>query len=407
MSEFDQLAMVSAFENEFADMLQVYKQMPDCNLSIVDILQGQLDVDSASSTPTCLPSTPVFGGTDPSLRTQSKSSSTINGNENDFMDFHWDENDGCPYLWNPINEVSSSTLAGMERTGDSWHLPNENSKESQPTPMAPMHTFQSTQAQSTASPVSQDSVEPKHHSNPQGLTASPRPTAPFAHSSTTKEVAPRSSISTGNPPFDLAPSPSQPSIASPCPASPIPKAAIARKNSTAAWKRRNWHPTATLDLRPKVSPVVPFLNQQNATSPDLSTHNLDTKSNYQHIQDGTLPPGVKYPIQVTKDNLNQKRTYHRLAERNRRDRFNTAIREMEALIPAEFVEERNKASGLALTAISNSNSTKEKEKAPSVEQTKADVMEIAADYIKMLCATLDEKIERINRLGVAGSDVSV
>jgi hypothetical protein len=80
---------------------------------------------------------------------------------------------------------------------------------------------------------------------------------------------------------------------------------------------------------------------------------------------------------------------------------------MEALIPAEFVEERKKALGLALTAISNSNSTKEKEKAPSAEQTKADVMEIAADYIKMLRATLDEKTERINRLGVAGSDVSV
>ncbi|KAJ6099220.1 hypothetical protein N7467_000755 [Penicillium canescens] len=381
--------------------------MPDCNLSIVDIFQGQLDVDSASSTPRCLPSTPVFWGTDPSLRTQSKSSSTINGNENDFMDFHWDENDGCPYLWNSVNEVSSSTLAGMESTGDSWHLPNENSKDSQPTPMAPTHTFQSTQAQSTASPVSQDSVEPKHHSNPQGLTASPHPTAPYAHSSTTKEVAPSSSISTGNPPFDLAPSPSQPSLASPCPASPIPKGAIARKNSTTTWKRRNWHPTATLDLRPKISPVIPFLNQQNATSPDLSTHNLATKSNYQHIQDGTLPPGVKYPIQVTRDNLNQKRTYHRLAERNRRDKFNAAIKEMEALIPAEFVEERNKASGLALTAISNSNSTKEKEKAPSAEQTKADVMEIAADYIKMLRATLDKKTERINRLGVAGSDVSV
>jgi hypothetical protein len=80
---------------------------------------------------------------------------------------------------------------------------------------------------------------------------------------------------------------------------------------------------------------------------------------------------------------------------------------MEALIPAEFVDERNKALGLALTAISNSNSTKKKEKAPSAEQTKADVMEVAADYIKMLRATLDEKTERINRLGVAGSDVSV
>ena len=92
MSEFDRLAMGSAsVENEFADMLQVYKQMPDCNLSIVDIFQDQLDVDSASSTPTWLPSTPIFWGTDPSLATPSKSSSTINDNENDFFDFHWNE----------------------------------------------------------------------------------------------------------------------------------------------------------------------------------------------------------------------------------------------------------------------------------------------------------------------------
>jgi hypothetical protein len=111
MSGFDRHAMVLAsVENEFADMVQSYKQMPDCNLSVVDIIQGQLDVDSASSTPTSLPSTPVFWGTDPSLRTQSKSSSTINGNENDFMDFHWDEKDGCPYLWNSVNEVFQTSL---------------------------------------------------------------------------------------------------------------------------------------------------------------------------------------------------------------------------------------------------------------------------------------------------------
>jgi hypothetical protein len=111
MSKFDRHAGVSAsVENEFADMLQFYMKMPDCNLSIADIFQGQLDVDSASSTPTCLPSTPVFWGTDPSLNTQSKSSSTINGNENDFMDFDWNENDGCPGLWNSINEVFQTSL---------------------------------------------------------------------------------------------------------------------------------------------------------------------------------------------------------------------------------------------------------------------------------------------------------
>lgn len=79
---------------------------------------------------------------------------------------------------------------------------------------------------------------------------------------------------------------------------------------------------------------------------------------------------------------------------------------MEALIPADFVEERNKSLGLAFSAISNSTK-KEKIKAQSAEKTKADVMEITADYIKMLHATLDEKNERMNRFGVTGPDVSV
>ncbi|KAJ5295624.1 hypothetical protein PENANT_c001G08044 [Penicillium antarcticum] len=411
MSDFDRHAVSASVDNDFADMLQFYTQMPDHNLSIADVFQGHLDVDSASSTPTGLPSTPVFWGNDSSLNTQSKPSNDM---VNDFMDFRWNETDGCPDLWNSINEDFSFMPASMQN-GDSWYLPSENSKDSQTTPMAPMHTFHSPRAHITASasPLSQVSVEPTHHSIPQGLPASSNPTAPYTHNSTaTAEVAPKaapsSSISTTTPPLDLAPTPHRSSPASPCPASPSPKGAIARKNSTTMWKRRNWHPLATPELRPKISPVIPSLNQQNVTPPDLSAHNLATKSNYQHIQDGTLPPGVKYPSKVTRDNLNQRRTYHRLAERNRRDRFNAAIKEMEALIPAEFVEERNKSLGLALNAISASptatgtSAKKEKEKAPSAEQTKADVMEIAADYIKMLTASLAEKNERMSRLAVPG-----
>jgi hypothetical protein len=108
MSEFDRHAVFSASaEHEFADMLHFYTQLPDSSLSIADIFQGQLDVDSASSTPTGLPSTPVFWGTDPSLSPQSKISSN---SENDFMDFQWNENDGCPDLWNSMNEVCQPPL---------------------------------------------------------------------------------------------------------------------------------------------------------------------------------------------------------------------------------------------------------------------------------------------------------
>lgn len=149
-----------------------------------------------------------------------------------------------------------------------------------------------------------------------------------------------------------------------------------------------------------------MLTLSTATQPEISAHTFATKSNPQRIQDGTFPPGVKYPRKVTRDNVNQKRTYHRMAERNRRNKFNATIQQMEALIPANFVKERKKSLGLALTVDSNPTK-KETEKAPFSEQTKADVMEIAADYIKMLHATLNEKNERMNRLRVAGSDASV
>jgi hypothetical protein len=169
---------------------------------------------------------------------------------------------------------------GLESNGDSWYLPNENAKDSigspQAMPMVPMHTLHSAQAQST---VSHETVEPKHHSNPTGLTVSPYPTAPYAHThnSPATEVAqepiptptptltpaPSSSVSTASPQFDLAPSPRRASVASPCPASPVPKGTIPRKNSSTTWKRRNWHPLATPELRPKMSPVIPTLNQQN------------------------------------------------------------------------------------------------------------------------------------------------
>lgn len=79
--------------------------LADCNLSIADISQGLLDMDSASSTPTGLPSTPVFWGTDLSLNSEFQSPTTINGSENNLLDFQLKGYDGCTNLWNSTNTV--------------------------------------------------------------------------------------------------------------------------------------------------------------------------------------------------------------------------------------------------------------------------------------------------------------
>lgn len=106
MSEFDRHAVVSAsMENEFANMHQFYMGLADCNLSIADISQGLLDMESASSTPTGLPSTPVFWGTDLSLNSEFQSPTTINGSENDLLDFQLNGYDECTGVWNSTNTV--------------------------------------------------------------------------------------------------------------------------------------------------------------------------------------------------------------------------------------------------------------------------------------------------------------
>jgi Helix-loop-helix DNA-binding domain. len=57
---------------------------------------------------------------------------------------------------------------------------------------------------------------------------------------------------------------------------------------------------------------------------------LASKSNYQHILDGTLPSGVSYP-EALAENLSSKRTNHKLAEQGRRNRINNALKEIELL----------------------------------------------------------------------------
>lgn len=118
---------------------------------------------------------------------------------------------------------------------------------------------------------------------------------------------------------------------------------------------------------------------------------MASKSNYQHILDGTLPSGVSYP-ETLAENLSSKRTNHKLAEQGRRNRINTALKEIESLIPSEFIQARH-AKDCATSAVKPGE--KEKDKASNQAISKASAVEMAIDYIKALKKTLDDTTARL------------
>jgi hypothetical protein len=119
---------------------------------------------------------------------------------------------------------------------------------------------------------------------------------------------------------------------------------------------------------------------------------LASKSNYQHILDGTLPSGVSYP-EALAENLSSKRTNHKLAEQGRRNRINSALKEIELLIPKDFIDARN-AKDAAESGNKPTDKEKEKEKANQTI-SKATAVEMAIDYIKALKMTLDATSARL------------
>lgn len=71
---------------------------------------------------------------------------------------------------------------------------------------------------------------------------------------------------------------------------------------------------------------------------------LASKSNYTHLLEGTLLPGVSYPDSLS-SGLTSKRTSHKLAEQGRRNRINEALKEMQSLLPPPALRPKTKADG--------------------------------------------------------------
>ncbi|KAH6620120.1 hypothetical protein C7974DRAFT_398939 [Boeremia exigua] len=131
-------------------------------------------------------------------------------------------------------------------------------------------------------------------------------------------------------------------------------------------------------LRPKISPSIrPMIAAgESGTSDNTHALLLASKSNYQNILDGTTVPGVSYPASLS-TNLTSKRTSHKIAEQGRRNRINTALQEMQDLLPP--------GSQAALP------DAKSPETAAQSNNSKAAKVESAIEYIKHLKGEVSAK----------------
>ena len=116
---------------------------------------------------------------------------------------------------------------------------------------------------------------------------------------------------------------------------------------------------------------------------------LASKSNYQNILEGTHLPGVSYP-EALAENLSSKRTSHKIAEQGRRNRINTALKEIEALLPQQIM-----ANGKKERATSTEGDETEKG-ASGPGTSKASTVEMAIVYIKSLQAELEVTKEKLD-----------
>ena len=133
-------------------------------------------------------------------------------------------------------------------------------------------------------------------------------------------------------------------------------------------------------------------------APRLSTSTttalLASKSNYQNILEGIQVPGLTYPSALA-TNLTSKRTSHKIAEQGRRNRINTALGEIAALLPAGMGgSATDGGEGSGGTGGNNTNS-------------KARTVEAAIEYIRMLKGEVKElkgKLEGLEKNSKAQID---
>ncbi|KAK2773724.1 hypothetical protein FQN53_003994 [Emmonsiellopsis sp. PD_33] len=190
-----------------------------------------------------------------------------------------------------------------------------------------------------------------------------------------------------------------PQVGAMSPAGPVgAKRAESKPNARISKKRQSVSSSqASPALRPKISPSIQPLIRGDAMNSETSAIYLASKSNYQHILEGTLLPGVSYPNALA-ENLSSKRTNHKLAEQGRRNRINTALKEIEGLLPPSLIQETERADKAGDAA--NGSATKSEKANSSQAISKASTVEMAIVYIKSL---QNELLETKKKLRVAES----
>ncbi|KAL2757137.1 hypothetical protein ACRALDRAFT_2027028 [Sodiomyces alcalophilus JCM 7366] len=144
-------------------------------------------------------------------------------------------------------------------------------------------------------------------------------------------------------------------------------------------------------LLPRISPhIKPLLpGTPGLTAEDSASRLLATKSNYQNILEGNTVPGVTYPMELS-NNLTSKRTSHKIAEQGRRNRINSALQEIAALLPKSAATESKNSEG--------ENGEKKDEGRPgAVPNSKASTVEMAIEYIKQLKQEVAEATARAEK----------
>ncbi|KAL8673823.1 MAG: hypothetical protein Q9168_001788, partial [Polycauliona sp. 1 TL-2023] len=169
-------------------------------------------------------------------------------------------------------------------------------------------------------------------------------------------------------------------------------------------------------LRPRISPSIKPLIRDggNNINAETSALLLASKSNYQNLVEGTHLPGVSYP-EALSTNLTSKRTSHKLAEQGRRNRINTALQEIAALLPPttpnlngattpkdgamnSLMPNGGKISspGASAAAVAAATSVMlTTGTAAQQSNSKASTVELAIDYIKSLQGELQEVKEKL------------
>ncbi|KAK5008731.1 hypothetical protein LTR39_005094 [Cryomyces antarcticus] len=202
----------------------------------------------------------------------------------------------------------------------------------------------------------------------------------------------------------MAASPAQSATNSPT-ATKRPEPKGGRGNAS---KKRNSTSSALVSpaLRPKISPSVKPLLPDGAAISD-STHALllASKSNYQNILEGTHLPGVSYPESLS-TNLTSKRTSHKLAEQGRRNRINTALQEMQALLPSPAISATGSGGGSGCGSGSGDSSKGVESAAEALNNgnSKAATVESAIEYIRVLKMEAEKKDQEVERLRKELSD---